>query len=66
MQTVLPEADPVEAEAGAFPPRLNFLRRILGMRFLVISIAIHVVLGLIAAVWVVQNYNAASESPVRS
>ena len=57
MQTALPEAEPVETEAAVSPLRASWLRRVLGMRFLVISIAVHVVLGLIAAVWVVQNYN---------
>lgn len=57
---------PVEAEAGASPPRPNFLRRILGMRFLVISIAVHIVLGLIAAVWVVQTYNVSRKLTFQS
>ncbi|HEY3664300.1 MAG TPA: hypothetical protein VGL24_14195 [Chthoniobacterales bacterium] len=66
MSTVLPEAESIETEAAATPPRMTWLRRVFGMRFLVISIAVHVVLGLIAAVWVVQQYNTARKLTFQS
>ncbi len=61
MPSSAPDLDLIEANPTpptSPPPRAGWLRRILGMRFLVISIAVHVLLGLFAAVWVVQSYSA--------
>lgn len=59
MPSTLPEIDPILKEAPPPPPsRASWFRRFLGMRFLVISIGVHLLLGLFAAVWVVQTYSA--------
>ncbi len=52
------ETEPVQLETPAAKPPAGWLRRLMGMRFLFISIIVHLVLGLIAAVWVVQQYAA--------